>query len=107
MLDIFGSGYAVSCDGLSLGCGRSHLLSTEMVFDAWASFDVCASCMEPGAPWVTEASSFAVFFFFSFFQSLDLSCYSSLYIWISLAFIFFSHTMDDGCRGCMDSVLIP
>jgi len=98
VLDIFGSGYAVSRDGLSLGCGLSHLLSTEMVFDAWASFgclcialdalrivwdvlcivfdawasfDACASCVEPGAPWVTEAFSFAVFFIF--FQSLDFS----------------------------------
>jgi len=54
-----------------------------IVCDAWASFDACTSCVEPGAPWVTEASSFAVFSFsfFSFaLQHLVLSLYSSLHI---------------------------
>ena len=76
-----------------------------IVCDAWASSDACASCVEPSAPWVTEASSFAVFFFFSFsLQSLDLSLYSS---YISLDFAGFnsiSHTLV-GCDGCLDSVL--
>ena len=79
-------GYAVCCIGLSLGCGQSHLLSTEMDFDAWASFDACASCVEPGAPWVTEASSFAVFFFFffSFAVSGFIMILKFIYLWIPL-----------------------
>jgi len=55
-------------------------------------FDACASCVEPGAPWVTEASSFAVIF--HFFQSLALSWYSSLHIWIPQTYLFISHWMD-------------
>jgi len=106
-------GYAVCCIGLSLGCGQSHLLSTEMDFDAWASFgclcialdalrivwdvlcivcdawasfDACASCVEPGTPWVTEASSFAVFFFFffSFAVSGFIMILKFIYLWIPL-----------------------
>jgi len=58
-----------------------------IVCDAWASFDACASCVEPGAPWVTEASSFAVFFFFFFFCFVAFGFYhftQVLYLWISL-----------------------
>ena len=56
-----------------------------IVCDAWASFDACASCVEPGTPWVTEASSFAVFFFFSLLCSLWFYHFTQvLYLWISL-----------------------
>ena len=51
------------CASFGMSCASSLF--------AWASFDACASCVEPGAPWVTEAFSFAVFFFF--FQSLNFS----------------------------------
>jgi len=58
-----------------------------IVCDAWASFDACASCVEPGGPWVTEASSFAVFFFFFFLFLCSLWIYLNtqvLYLWILL-----------------------
>ena len=57
-----------------------------IVRDAWASFDVCALCVEPGAPWVTEASSFAVyFFFFSCFVAFDIiTLLKFAFIWSSL-----------------------
>ena len=36
-----------------------------IVCDAWASFDACASHVELGAPWVTEASLLrGIFLFF-------------------------------------------
>jgi len=74
-----------------------------IVCDAWALFDACASCVEPGAPWVTEASSFAVFFFFFSFalQHLVLSLYSSLHI-SGLRWILLDLTLDAGCDGCAD-----
>ena len=38
-----------------------------IVCDAWASFDACASCVELGTPWVTEASQLrGIFLFFLF-----------------------------------------
>jgi len=60
-----------------------------IVCDAWASFDACASCVEPGAPWVTEASSFAVFFFFFFYFAVTgfitlLTFYITGFCWIWL-----------------------
>ena len=52
-----------------------------IVFDAWASFDACASCVELGAPWVTEASQLrGIFLFFSL-------CLVAFYIRIYSRFI--------------------
>jgi len=39
--------------------------------------DACASCVEHGTPWVTEASSFAVFSFFSSLWHYDTQVYIS------------------------------
>ena len=55
-----------------------------IVCDAWASFDACASCVEPGAPWVTEASSFAVFFFFCLVAFGIITLLKFAYLWTSL-----------------------
>jgi len=77
----------------SCGCLLIALDALRIVLDvfcivchAWASFDACASCLEPGAPWVTEASSFAVFFFFFFFFVAFAYYHHTqvLYIWILL-----------------------
>jgi len=49
----------IALDALRIVCDALCI-----VFDVWASFDAYASCVEPGAPWVTEALSFAVIFHF-------------------------------------------
>ena len=52
-----------------------------IVCDAWASFDACASHVELGAPWVTEASLLrGIFLFFLYFVAFDISLYSSFYL---------------------------
>jgi len=63
--------------GHHLDASASHLMRCTSYVMPCASclmlghrLDACASCVELGAPWVTEASSFAVFFIF--FQSLAL-----------------------------------
>jgi len=55
------------CSLIALDALRIVLDVFCIVCDAWASFDACASCVEPGASWVTKASSFTVFFFFFFY----------------------------------------
>ena len=69
-----------------------------IVCDAWASFDACASHVELGAPWVTEASLLrGIFLFFLFyFVAFGISIYSS-YIYLEFAgYITLSHTLDAG-----------
>jgi len=75
-----------------------------IVCDAWASFDACASCVEPGAPWVTEASSFAVFFFrFSLLCSIWYYHFTQVCISLDFAgYNLISHELDFGCDGCVD-----
>ena len=78
-----------------------------IVCDAWASFDACASCVEPGAPWVTIASSFAVFFFFfSFYFAVSgFYHYTQVFIYLdSAGFNWISHMLDVGCDGCLASL---
>jgi len=121
----YGSGYAVSSDGWSLGCGLGHLLflqrSSLMLghrLDACAShlmrctsyvmpcasclmfghcLDACASCVEPGTPWVTEASSFAVIFHFFPVSGIILL----KFIYLDFAWIY-HHLSHD---GSMDDVV--
>jgi len=52
-----------------------------IVCDAWASFDACASCVELGAPWVTEALLIrGIFLFFFCLVAFGICIYSRLYI---------------------------
>jgi len=57
-----------------------------IVCDAWASFDVCASCVELGAPWVTEALQLrGIFLFFLLLSSIwYLHLLKIMYLWTSL-----------------------
>jgi len=55
----------VGCLFIALDAVRIVLDVFCIVCDAWASFDACASCVELGAPWVTEASLLRGIFLFS------------------------------------------
>ena len=57
-----------------------------IVCDAWASFDACASCVELGAPWVTEALLLrGIFLFFLLPCSIwHLHLLKIIYLWTSL-----------------------
>ena len=60
-------------------------------------FDAYASCVELGAPWVTEASSFAVIFFRFFSPVSGIILLKFVYLDFACIYLHFSHdgSMDD------------